>query len=246
MKVWFRSIVFNGAFYGWTVFCSLLFLPLLILPRVCILRAIKIWVQGILWMCEHILSLHIKIIGKERLPTTPVILASKHQSAWETIIFNYFIADPSIVLKQELLWIPLFGWYLKKLGMVPLSRSKRKSIQDLKNLLKEAGQAVMRGRSILIFPEGTRSKPGEKKGYQSGVASLYLHLKIPVIPIAHNAGLFWPRRGFIKYPGYITLEILEPIKPGLSRQEFMSILENKIESKTKDFVQQGSVYASKS
>jgi len=246
VKVLVRSITFNGAFYGWTVFCSLLFLPLLILPRVFILRIVKVWIQGVLWMCEHILGLHIKIIGKERLLTSPAIFASKHQSAWETIVFHNFLFDPSIVLKQELLWIPLFGWYLKKLRMVPLSRSKRKGVQDLKNLLKEADQAVMTGRSILIFPEGTRSKPGQKETYQSGVASLYLHLKIPVIPIAHNAGLFWPRRGFMKYPGSITLEVLDPIQPGLSRQEFMRILENKIESKTNDLVHKGLAHATKS
>lgn len=245
MKVWLRSIVFNGAFYGWTAFCSIVFLPLLILPRVFILRIVKFWIQGVIWMCEHILGLHIKIIGKERLPSTPAIIASKHQSAWETIIFHYYLFDPSIVLKQELLWIPLVGWYLKKLRMVPLSRSKRKGARDLKNLLKEADQAVIKGRSILIFPEGTRSKPGQKETYQSGVASLYLHLKVPVIPIAHNAGLFWPRRGFIKYPGNITLEVLEPIQPGLSRQEFMRILENKIESKTNDLVREGLTYVTK-
>ncbi len=237
--VWLRSIAFNGAFYGWTLLCSLLFLPILILPRVFVLRATKIWTFGVFWICEHILKLHIKIIGKKKLSITPVILAIKHQSAWETISFHYFLPDPSIVLKQELLRIPFFGWYLKKLGMIPLSRSKRKGVQDLKNLLKNAEQSVAQGQPILIFPEGTRSKPGQNGTYHSGVASLYLHLKIPVIPIAHNAGLFWPRRGFLKYPGQITLEILDPIEPGLSRQEFMSILENKIESKTNELVREG-------
>lgn len=244
--VWLRSVAFNCAFYGWTLFCSLLFLPVLILPRAFVLRITTFWIHGVFFICEHILGLHIKIVGKEKLLTTPAILAVKHQSAWETIIFHYILSDPSIVLKQELLWIPFFGWYLKRLGTIPLSRSKKRGMQDLKNLLKKADEAAARGQPIVIFPEGTRSKPGQKQTYQSGVASLYLHLKIPVIPIAHNAGLFWPRRGFMKYPGHITLEILDPIKPGLSRKEFMRILEDKIESKTNVLIRKELPYVPKS
>ena len=244
--LWLRSILFNGAFYGWTFLCSVFFFPVLFLPRTFILKVVKIWVRGVLWLCENILGLHIKIIGKEKLLTMPAILAIKHQSAWETFIFHHFLSDPSIILKQELLWIPLFGSYLKKLNVVPLSRSKKRGLKDLKNLLKKAEEATARGQPILIFPEGTRAKPGEKETYHSGVASLYLHLKIPVIPVAHNAGLFWPRRGFIKYPGCITLEILDPIEPGLSRQEFMRILENKIESKANDLIRGESDYVTQS
>ncbi|MBS0271400.1 MAG: 1-acyl-sn-glycerol-3-phosphate acyltransferase [Proteobacteria bacterium] len=242
--VWVRSLAFNIAFYGWTILCSLIFLPVLILPREFVLKIAKIWIGGVIWICENILQLSIKIIGQEKLLQTPVILAVKHQSAWETIIFHYFLADPSIVLKRELLWIPFFGWYLKKLGTVPLSRSKKRSLQDLKHLLNAADQAMLRKQTLVIFPEGTRSKPGQKGTYKSGVASLYMHLNIPVIPVAHNAGLFWPRRGFIKYSGQIILEILDPIQPGLSRHEFMRILEDKIESKTKELVCEGLSYVS--
>ncbi|HUX79758.1 MAG TPA: lysophospholipid acyltransferase family protein [Alphaproteobacteria bacterium] len=244
--IWVRSIAFNGIFYSWTLFFALLFSPVLLFPRAYILKVSKIWVFGVFWICEHILGLHVKIIGKEKLTLEPAILAIKHQSAWETIFFNYILADPTIVLKQELLWIPFFGWYLKRLGMVPLSRSSGKGAQDLRKLLRSAEQAVARGQPILIFPEGTRSKPGQKGAYHSGVASLYRHLKIPVIPVAHNAGLFWPRRGFRKSAGQITLEILDPIEPGLSRQEFMGILENRIESKTNALVQLGLNNAKKS
>lgn len=239
MILWIRSLAFNGAFYVWTFLCAVLFLPVLIFPRLFVLKVAKLWIYGVVWICEHILGLHIKIVGKERFLTLPVIFASKHQSAWETIIFHYFLTDPSIVLKRELMWIPFFGWYLKKLKMVPLSRSKKNGVHDLKNLLREADEAIAQGRPIVIFPEGTRSRPGQKPTYHSGVASLYLHLNIPVIPIAHNAGLFWPRRGFLKYPGCITLALLEPIQPGLSRQEFMRILEDKIEMKTNELMSQG-------
>lgn len=237
--IWLRSLIFNIAFYSWTIFCCLFFVPVLILPHNFVLKVVKLWIRGVIWMCDHILRLHIKIVGREKLLRAPIILAVKHQSVWETLIFNHFLVDPSIVLKKELLWIPLFGWYLKKLGAVPLSRSRGKGAQDLKNLLIASNQAAARKQPIVIFPEGTRSQPDQKGTYKSGVASLYLHLNVPVIPVAHNAGLFWPRRGFMKYPGQIILEILDPIEPGLSRQEFMRILENKIESKTKDLVREG-------
>lgn len=246
MKVFLRSVLFNIAFYGWTLICSILFLPSLVLPRICLLKIAKVWTQGVIFICKFAMGLRFKIIGKDNLSTTPSLFAVKHQSAWETIIFYDLLSDPSVVLKHDLLWIPLFGWYLKKLGMVPLLRTKNKGTKDLKRLLKSAEQAISRGQSIVIFPEGTRSLPSQKGIYQSGVASLYLHLNIPVIPVAHNAGLFWPRRGFFKRSGQITLEILDPIKPGLSRKEFMSILESRIESKTQELVREGISYVCKS
>lgn len=236
MILWLRSLAFNIAFYGWTILCAVLLLPFLLFPHAYAVRGVRFWIQGIFWICDHILGLHLQVIGYEKLPKTPVILASKHQSAWETFVFHYLFPDPTIALKRELLWIPFFGWYLKKVGMIPLSRSKGKGAQDLKKLLNRAQDAVEKDRQILIFPEGTRSKPGQKGAYQSGVASLYFHLKIPVIPVAHNAGLYWPRRGFFKYPGTITLEFLDPIYPGLSRQDFMRRLENDIEVKTNALV----------
>lgn len=226
-----RSAIFNAAFFVWTFLCCILFLPTLLLPRHLVLFASKIWISGLVWITENILGLHTKVIGKERLQMSPVIFAVKHQSTWETLIFHYLLQDPATVLKRDLVWIPLLGWYIQKLQMVPLTRSKNKGMQDLKNLLKAAEKTIAQGRPLIIFPEGTRSSPGQKTAYHSGVASLYLHLKIPVVPIAHNAGLYWPRRGFIKRPGCITLELLAPIQPGLSRQEFMRTLETRIESK---------------
>lgn len=195
-----------------------------------------------LWLCEHVLHLQYKLEGNESLLKTSSLFAIKHQSLWETFIFYYLLPDPVVALKKELLWIPFFGWYLKKLNMIPLSRSAKRGGQDLVRLLKNAEEAVVCGRSLLIFPEGTRSKPGQKGMYKAGVGRLYLHLNIPVVPIAHNAGLFWPRRTFVKHPGQITIDIMDPIKPGLSRQEFMRILEDKIEEKTNELVQKGRLH----
>lgn len=246
MTLFLKSILFNMAFFGWTAICSIFFLPVLLFPRRYLLKLARFWSRGVIFMCQQILGLHFKMMGKETLLKKPFIFAVKHQSTWETIMCHSILPDPSIVLKKELLWIPLFGWYLKRLGSIPLFRSKGKGSKDLKYLLKRADEAIERGQSIVIFPEGTRSMPGQKPTYQSGVASLYLHLKIPVVPIVHNAGIFWPRRGFIKHPGKITLEILDPIEPGFSRQEFMGILETTIESRTNELVREGLSYVSKS
>ncbi len=242
MQLWVKSFAFDVAFYGWAFFCSFLLLPLLFFPHSYALRGVKFWISGIFWMCDHILGLHFQVKGMESLPKTPLVFASKHQSAWETLIFNHLLPDPAIVLKEELLNIPLFGWYLKKVGMIPLSRSKKKGPQALKMLLKKAQDALKKGQQILIFPEGTRSKPGQKGTYHSGVASLYLHLNVPVVPVALNSGLYWPRRGFLKFPGVITLEFLDPIYPGLSRQDFMKRLEYEIESKTDELIKERRVH----
>lgn len=246
MIILLRSIIFNILFYTWTLFCGIIFLPTLILPRFFVLKVTKIWIYGVVLICDYGAGLHLKIVGEARLLTFPAIFAIKHQSSWETLIIYYLLKDPAIVLKRDLLWIPFFGWHLQKMQMISLSRSKKNGLQDLKNLLTAADKAITQNRPIVIFPEGTRSRPGHKTTYHSGIASLYLHLGIPVIPVAHNAGLFWPRRGFLKYPGTIILELLDPIQPGLSRQEFMSVLENTIETKTNELLENTRVKKRKS
>lgn len=239
IKIFLRSILFNIAFYGGTFCFSIIFSPVLLFPRKYTVKVAKLWIRCVIYICRTTVGLDYKIIGQDNIPNTPCLFAVKHQSAWETLIFYELLKDPSVVLKNQLLWIPLFGFYLKKLGTVPLQRSKGRAVQDLKKLLKNSKEAIDRGQSVIIFPEGTRSHPSQKGIYHSGIASMYLHLGLPVIPVAHNSGLFWPRRGFLKYPGQITLEILEPIKPGLSRHEFMRILEDKIETKTRQLVNRG-------
>lgn len=241
-----RSLAFNILFYVWTGVVCLSCLPLLFFSSATIFKASRLWSVGIIWLCENILDLHFEIVGLSKVKDRTVIYAVKHQSSWETIVFQSILDHPAIALKKELTWIPFFGWYVQRLKMVPLSRMKGHRMKDLKKLLSSAKEALEQNRSIIIFPEGTRSLPGQKGKYYSGVSSLYHHLKIPVIPTAHNAGLYWPRRGFIKYPGTIKLEFLEGIEPGLSRQEFMHVLEDKIETTTNNLVAKGLNYATKS
>ncbi len=182
------------------------------------------------WLMHHVLGLRIQLKGEENHRPARVIFASKHQSALETMAFTYLLNDPAIVLKKELMWIPFFGWYFKRLGMIPISRDKTNGSKGLKLMLKACRAAIDNQQPIVIFPEGTRMAPGEAGTYHSGVASIYKNLGIPVVPLALNSGYFWPRQSFLKKPGMVTFEFLEAIPPGLPRHEFMSVLESRLEA----------------
>jgi 1-acyl-sn-glycerol-3-phosphate acyltransferase len=151
----------------------------------------------------------------------------KHQSAWDTLVFALLLDRPAIVLKQELLNLPLFGWYMRKCRMIPVNRKGRAAA--LKRMAADARDRAAAGRPILIFPEVTRMAPGQRRPYQPGAAALYGALGLPVVPVALNSGLFWGRRSFHKRPGRIVVEFLPPIAPGLPRREFMQELQERME-----------------
>lgn len=228
-----RSVAFNIYFYVWSACVCTLLLPTLLTRRTAIFTD-QVWVRGTYWGLKHIMNLDLDLKG--HLHPNPVIYASKHQSAWETVMMRYIIPNPAIVLKQELMWIPLFGWFLARCGQIPITRSKTNALNDLKTMLRSASKAVERDQPVFIFPEGTRSAPDKAGTYHSGIASLYTHLKVPVVPIAHNSGCFWPRRGFFKRSGTVRVRFLEPIPPGLPRKEFMERLESAIEGETRKLV----------
>jgi len=166
--------------------------------------------------------------GLENIPDGPYICAAKHQSFWDTYAFLPHIADPVYILKRELTWIPLFGWYIQKMKMVPIDRGKRSAA--MKVAVKGAREAVAEGRQLMIYPEGTRTAPGAPPHYKYGVAHIYGELGVPVVPIAHNAGLYWPRRKFMRYPGVIRCRILPAIQPGLDNDAFLKKLEEVTEA----------------
>ena len=236
-----RSLVFDVLFYSWTAFCVTALLPTLI-TRSAALWTNNLWVAGVFWLCDHVLGLHYEIKGLENLPKENYFVVSKHQSAWETMIYHHLIPDVAYVLKKELMWLPLFGWFMKRLGMIPISRNKKTAMQDLKFMLEASDVAVQKNQVIVIFPEGTRSQPGMPGHYHSGAALIYSHLNIPVVPVALNSGLFWPRKGFIKKPGLITIEFLKAIEPGLPKKEFMAKLERDIEDASLKLYKKGQVY----
>jgi 1-acyl-sn-glycerol-3-phosphate acyltransferase len=228
--LWLRSLAFNVGWYLGTAAIAIVGLPLLLAPRRWVVAWARLWIVFVLWWLRMTVGLTHRVVGRENLPAGPAILASKHQSSWETLSFTLLFDDIAIVLKRELLFIPVVGWAMARAGNIAVSRGD--GAAALRGLVKQAKAVIAEGRSIVIFPEGTRVAPGDRKPYQVGTAALYRQLGVPVVPIALNSGLFWGRRKWIKRPGVLTLEILPPIPPGLSREAFMRTLHEKIEEAT--------------
>jgi len=222
-----RSLLFNVLFALWTALIFILSLPTLVLPRSACWWMGGLWVRGALLLLRSTVGLTHRVRGVEHRIAGPAVYAAKHQSAWDTLVFPLLLDKPAYVLKQELIRVPLFGSYLKQCGMIPVDREGGGAA--LKQLLRAARTAIAQGRSILIYPEGTRTPPGERRPYHPGVAALYGDLGVPVVPVALNSGLFWGRRAFNKRPGTITIEFLPPIAPGLPRREFMRELQERME-----------------
>ena len=230
--IFLRSALYQILFLPWTLVLCLLYLPLLVVaPRRTIQRAATFWLEGALWLQKIVLGLSFEVRGGEYLPKGGAILAAKHQSAWETMVFHRLVGDPAFVLKKELLSLPLIGWYMRRTEQIVIDRSAGSSA--LKQMLEGGKRAVDQGRALIIFPEGTRQPSGKAGRYHPGVFKLYEALNVPVVPIALNSGLFWSRNAFLRHPGRITLQLLPPIAPGLPREAFMHRLQDAIESNTR-------------
>jgi len=220
-----RSCVFNALFLVWTALVLIACLP--IVTSDATIRAGRVWARVSLAMLRAICGLRHEIRGLANLPPGPCMIAAKHQSAWDTLIFPLLVNGPGYIYKRELRWIPLFGWYLTRAGCIPIDR--RGGPTALRRMIEHARRSLAQGRAIIIFPEGTRIAPGGRHPYHPGVVALYGQLAVPVVPVALNSGLYWSRRAFAKRPGRIVLEILPPIAPGLPRREFAAELERRIE-----------------
>ena len=225
-----RSIFFNIYFFVGTTVLSFMFLVIMIVRGSQIRTASAFWARFVMWGMRHIAGIDYEVRGLENLPEEGAIVACKHQSAWDTMIFVMLRISTAYVLKKELLNIPFYGWYVAKSGHIAVDRKAGASA--LKNLVNDVKDAIKRGRNVVIFPEGTRSIPGNRGKYHPGIAAIYQNTELPVIPVALNSGLFWGRQSFIKKPGKIVMEIMAPIEPGLNRKEFMAILEEKIETRS--------------
>lgn len=174
-------------------------------------------------------GLKIEIRGKEFMKQEGVIYASKHESALETYCMSMFIKKAVFILKKELTYIPFFGWAQHFYGMIPVNRAAGGSA--MKGMMKEAKDRMSKGRPIIIFPEGTRCKPGTTKGYKPGLLFIAEQLDAPVIPVALNTGLFWAKNSFLRYPGTAVIEFMKPMNAGTDKKAFMAELEKKIEAK---------------
>lgn len=199
-------------------------------PRIWSIRALQVWASVSLWLLKIIAGTRMEVRGRKHIPVTGGLLAGKHQSAWDIFALLPLLADPALVLKRELTFIPLFGWFCLKFKMIAVDRSAGSAA--LKKMIADAKAAVGLQRQVLIFPEGTRMSPGAEPDYKPGAAALYMQLDVPCTPFALNSGLFWPRRQFVRKPGTIIVEFLPPIPTGLPRREFSSRLEQAIETAT--------------
>lgn len=227
-----RSFVFNIFIYVWCLVFCVLFLPFLLFPLNAIRKISHIWAGTVLAFAKIVIKLNFEVRGMHNIPTdTPVIFASKHQSSWEIFAFPFLIDNITAFVKKELIYIPILGLFLKKFKTISVDRNNPK-----KNWLDIALDNVNNGTSILIFPEGTRVGINEAKIYKSGVYRLYEASSVPVIPVALNSGIFWPRRRFIKRPGKVIIEFLPMIKSGLNKDEFMKTLNHNVEEKTKKLI----------
>lgn len=234
--LWLRSLFFNVGWYAGSAVIAILGAPILLLPRRAVVAWSRFWIRFVLWWLRLTVGLTHRVSGLENLPPGPCIIASKHQSSWETMAYTVLFDDAAIVLKRELVFIPIVGWAMARAGNITVARGD--GSRALRGLMRQAQARIKAGRSILIFPEGTRVAVGAERPYQVGVAALYRQLGVPVVPVALNSGLFWPRRKFIKRPGVVSMEILPPIPPGLKREEFMATLRERTEAATARLVQQ--------
>jgi 1-acyl-sn-glycerol-3-phosphate acyltransferase len=225
-----RSFIFNLAFYLNTCFWLIVALPTFFMRYTAILEIAKTWGRVNLWLLRVIAGVKYEIRGREKIPSGSLIVAAKHQSAWETFALLHLFSSPTFIMKRELQWIPIFGWLTIKGRMVSVNRGA--GAQALKDMMERARVELSRGRQLIIFPEGTRRPVDAEPRYKFGVAHLYAEEGVPVLPVALNSGLFWPRRTFLRHPGTVLVEVLDPIPPGADKNEFARELQEKLESAT--------------
>ena len=225
-----RSTLFNFLFYLCLIGLMLTGLPALVGGRYAILRLARRWGRVSLWLLDKICDTHVEFRGIENIPSGGYIIAAKHQSIWETFALLGFFDKFAFILKRELTFVPLFGWYLLRAKQIDINRSDRRSAfvqatEGARALLQDGGQ-------LFIFPEGTRRPVGAPPVYRYGVARIYDECGVPCLPVALNSGLFWPRRSFLRRPGTVLVEFLRPIPPGLPREEFFETLQHGLETMT--------------
>ena len=230
-----KSILFYFFLYIWTIFLGIIFIPFLFLPKESLYKPAYIWIKGIFFLLKNICSITYRIEGITNIPDKDeFIIASKHQSAFETLLLFSMFQKAIFIHKYELFFIPIFGLYLKKISMVSINRLGKSSA--LKKMLEDSKKKISKGHSLIIFPEGTRKIPGAKPAYKTGVAGIYKELECNVLPVALNSGLYWPKNSFILKPGEIVIEFLPIIKKGLNKKDFIEQLEKTIENKTSSLI----------
>jgi 1-acyl-sn-glycerol-3-phosphate acyltransferase len=222
-----RSLIYAAVFYVTTALFLLLGSWLLLAPRSWAMAGLALHGRTCVALLKWICGTGLDVRGRENIPDGACLVVSKHQSAWDTFALISLFRDPAVVLKDELKWIPFYGWFCVKFEHILVKREKASAA--LKSLIRDAKSRVAEGRQIVIFPEGTRTAPGAAPDYKPGYIALYEALDVPTVPLALNSGLYWPRRNLWRYPGTIVVEFLPPIAPGMPRAEFRSRIETELE-----------------
>ncbi|KRO65004.1 MAG: acyl-phosphate glycerol 3-phosphate acyltransferase [Pelagibacteraceae bacterium BACL5 MAG-120820-bin39] len=223
-----RNIVFSIFFFLGIIFISIIFLPSLLLPRAIVLLGGKLMGHWTSFCLKIFLSTKILVKGKENIiANKKFFIAASHQSMFETFFLQTIFNAPVFILKKELLLIPIFGWYLKKIGSISIKRNKVTKdnlgfFEEITNQIKNSD------RPVIIFPQGTRVLPNERPPFKKGVARIYEELKITCQPIAINSGYVWPKNGTKQSKRTITVSILEPIEYGLNKEDFLKTVEKNI------------------
>lgn len=220
-----RSLLFDLSFALWTAIIGILWLPITLwVTSTKVINALGfIWAHGSLWLLQTLCGIRVNVVGLEHIPKRPCIIASKHESAWETIFFLKLLVDPVFVLKKELIKIPCYGWHLRAMGMVCIDRED--GIASIKQALIGAKKTFENNRHLVIFPEGTRTLHGEINDIKSGIIAIHNKFpSVPIIPAALDSGLYWNNRSWIKKPGIITLQFKPAIQTHLSKDELRNQL----------------------
>jgi 1-acyl-sn-glycerol-3-phosphate acyltransferase len=237
VSIFLRSLVYNVLFYLVLAFWLIVAIPTFVMPRWGILFIARCWARSSIFLMRLICNTKVEYRGLEKIPKGPLIVASKHQSMWETFALLQFFERPLFIVKRELVWIPVFGLFLLKADMIAVDRSA--GGRALIRMTRRAGEAVRRGRQLVIFPEGTRTPVGAPPRYKAGVGQVYVDGGVACLPVALNSGLFWPRRTFMRYPGTLVVEFLDLLPPGLSRDQFLARAREVIEDATNRLVEAG-------
>lgn len=240
MIVWLRSALFNAFFFGFSATYATLILPAMLLPRHLLLVPIRFWAGTVVSMLRVICGVRLVVTGREHLPASgAALIAAKHQSAFDTIIWLWLLPDPAYIVKRELLRIPVWGWLMWGSGQIAVDRLAGASA--MRHLLRKGQAAAAEGRQLVIFPEGTRVHPDEYSPYQPGIAALAAATGLPVIPVATDSGRRWGRRAFHKRPGTIHIEIMPALPAELRRDALLRRLEDTIETASKRLPRSGPV-----
>ena len=225
-----RSILFYILLGLWTIFMGLISIPFLILPSAYLVYPAKIWIKGIFLLLKFVCKITHEIKGYNNIISESMLIASKHQSAFETFALFYYLPNSIFIHKKQLYWIPIFGQYLLKSNMISIDR--KGGAKTMRRMLRQTKEKAQKGYSIIIFPEGTRKKPGARPDYKSGFIGIYKEMGSKILPVALNSGKCWPKHTFLKKPGRITIKILPTIEANIEKNKILKNLEDIIEKET--------------